>query len=224
MSLEFLEAFKRANEVITAQYIDPVPDYIIEQISDKDSSMLSYLVNDHGKPFHGSVVIPNTVLNSLTNHNKAVRDLLDGLIICNCPDGPGRPTSCVINQLFSYQGDPVNYFDPKLGRAVRIQGIDPKSWEMPLPLFQLIEKIKALNNVIYVNSEPHQSDEARGKFRSNVPIALHIGWVDNNGNVPEPSVPISMVVPDYVYMNSDNHHVAIEEAQDWLNQRLENLT
>lgn len=221
MNLEFLEAFKRANEVITAQYIDPVPDYIIKQISDKDSSMLSYLVNNHGKPFHGSLVIPNIVLDNLIDTNKAVSEIINGIIFCNCDYCTHK---FVTNQLFTYQGDPVNYFDPKLGRAVRIQGIDPKSWEMPLPLFQLIEKIKALNNVIYVNSEPHLSNEVKGKFKSDMPVAVHIGWAKDNGEIPEPSIPISMVIPDYVYMNADNHHIAIEEAQGWVQQRLENLT
>lgn len=223
MKDEFLKEFKKSKEVITAQYVTPVPTFVLDQISDKDSSMLAYTVKDHDKPLSGSVVIPNVVLNSLTNVKQSVRDLIDGLIICSCPPGEERPTSCVINQLFSYQGDPINYFDPKLGRAVRIQGIDPKSWEMPLPMYQLIEKIKKLPNVKYVNSEPHLSDEAKGKFKSKMPISIHIGWVDNTGKIPEPSVPISMVVPEYVYMDSDKHENVLNEAKKWLKERLENL-
>lgn len=202
-----LDIASSINEVVSVQAIEP-PEHILEQIENKDSVYLDFLIETKSGELNLAIVVPQTVVESVGDSLKfPISDLLSsGCIQIENGAGPISGYS-----VFDNIGKMTYYVRESDQFLVKL--IDKKAPVISTPsenLQKLIDKLKSVNKVKNILVEEIVNEELKETSEKSVVIKAYIDV--NNDMVTDHFV--SFVATESLCDNEASHKWAVNTLMD----------
>lgn len=204
-----LDIASSINEVVSVQVIEP-PEHILEQIENKDSVYLDFLIETKSGELNLAIVVPQTVVESVGDSLKfPISDLLSSGCI-QIENGAGLISGYSV---FDNIGKMTYYVRESDQFLVKL--IDKKAPVISTPsenLQKLIDKLKSVNKVKNILVEEIVNEELKETSEKSVVIKACIDV--NNDMVTDHFV--SFVVTELVYDIETSHEWAVNNLIDMI--------
>lgn len=206
-----LEIATSIEEVISVRAIEP-PQNILDQIENKDSVYLDFVIQTKSGEMPFAIVVPKTLVDDVDDSlNIPIKELLS----CGCTqveDGVGHMCGYSIYDNFGKMTYYVRESDQYLVKLIDTKAPAPSVETENLK--KLVEKLKAVDGVNRIVIEEVVDEKLKQEFNSEKPIIVKAYIDTNNDKIIDHF--ISFGLSELVYDIETSHEWAVNNLMDMI--------
>jgi len=210
----------RAMEEVISVEVSEVPENLLRQIEIQDCIYLDYVIRlNSDEEIEVGFVVPVQSIDADSYKYLPIKDLLS----CDCTVVGEDPNDFCVNNPFYNRGKTTYFVRPPDHYLVRLEHESPNVISIFTPELQiLVDKIKALDKVNYVQIETVVDEKLRQGVNNDDPIMI-VTNIDIN-DPAHPKVKVynqTTVVPKSVWGVEYGHDYAVEQIKEMIRQNNE---
>lgn len=211
-----LDTARAMDEVISVE-VTEVPEHLMRQIEEKSCIYLDYIIRvESGDEVEVGFVVPTDIIDSDSYKYLPIKDLVS----CSCSVvGEDADDFCINNPF--YNRGKTTYFVRKPDHyLVRLEDESPNVIAVFTPELQsLVDKIKALDKVNYVQIETVLDEKLRSSVNNDDPIIIV-----TNIDIKDPKIKVynqTTLVPKSVWAIESCHDYALDQIKEMIRKNNE---
>jgi hypothetical protein len=210
----------RAMEEVVSVEVTEVPEHLLRQIEIQNCIYLDYVIRlENKEEVEVGFVVPVDSIDENSYKYLPIKDL----VCCDCTTDTEDPNSFCVNNPFYNRGKTTYFVRPPDHYLVRLEDESPNVIAVFTPELQsLVDKIKALDKVNYVQIETVVDEGLRESVNNDDPIMI-VTNIDIN-DPAHPKVKVynqTTVVPKSVWGVEENQFYAIEQIKEMIRKNNE---
>jgi len=214
-----LETARAIAEVISVE-VKEVPANVLSQIEIEDCIYLDCIIRlENKEEVEVAFVVPVEIIDADSYKYLPIKDLVS----CDCTTDSEDPDSFCVNNPFYNRGKTTYFVRPPDHYLVRLEDKSPNVIAVFTPELQmLVDKIKALDKVNYVQIETVIDEALRESVNNDDPIMI-VTNIDIN-DPAHPKVKVfnqTTVVPKSVWSVEENQFYAIDQIKEMIRKNNE---